>query len=134
METIIEQAGVVDANLSDLDAHSAKLGDQLNRERESARKRLMNLNAALFAAGVAGLALSIIVALWFRTRKALTAAVGFGFLVAVTLAVSVFAQALAWIGLAVVALSAVALGLWVWIDDRKERRLPKPKVEGASDE
>jgi len=123
METIIEQAGVVDANLSDLDAHSAKLEDQLNRERESARKRLMSLNASLFAVGILGLVGSVIVGLWFKTPRALAAAVGFGVLVTVTLAVSVFAQALAWIGLAVVALSAVALGLWVWIDDRREAKL-----------
>lgn len=118
MERVRSETIKVDASLTALEVENTGLRERVRVEQDSARKKLLGYNASLFAVGVAGLAISVIVGLWFQTRRAVYAAVGFGVLVAVTLAVASLALWLAWLGFGLVAVAALGLGYWVWRDHR----------------
>lgn len=123
-ETIITATQSIDKATDTLVEQNVSLTAELVKEREGSKKLFTKLLAwASIASGV-GLAFSIAVALWFRTRTALFSAIAFGAFTVVTAILTVLMDWLIWIALGAGVLGT-ALTVWLVYDHIRDTK-PAP--------
>ena len=120
-ETIITATTTIDKATDTLVEQNATLTAQLEAEKAGSKKLFTKLLAwASIASGV-GLAFSIAVALWFRTRTALFSAIAFGAFTVVTAILTVLMDWLIWIALGAGVLGT-ALTIWLVYDHIRDTK------------